>query len=197
MSLQEVHWWAGNAVRQTLAAYVDPPTAALVLSLLHPNPNSRPTAADALQLPCLCHMQPAPAASLTSPAETALAEDSTAALEADPAGAALVSGSTVESASAEAVSASAPVAEVGPAPAVSVAATIEAVPESALVSDTNEEQEMEAAESEALATAAAQTDETVDAVCTAQPTAYTAEESGCDTSRWPTDPPFWARTTCR
>ncbi len=63
-------------------------------------------------------MQPAPAASLPSPAETALAEDSTAALEADPAGAALASGSAVESASAEAISANVPVAEVGPAPAV-------------------------------------------------------------------------------
>ncbi len=140
-------------------------------------------------------MQPAPAASLNSLAETALAEDSTAALEAHPAGAALVSGSPVESASAEAVSASAPVAEVGPVPALNVAATIEAVPESALVFDTKEEQEMEAAESEALAIAAAQTDETVDAVCTAKATAYTAEN--CGTSKWPKDPPFWARTMCR
>lgn len=150
MCLQQVHWWAGNAVRETLAAYVDPTIAALVLSLLHPNPNSRPTAADALQLPCLHHVQHAPVGSLASsaepasmssaetalaspaetapasPAGTALAEDSTAALEVDPAEAAAAVTPTEESASAGASSAGAPAADFGPAPAADVAATAEA-----------------------------------------------------------------------
>lgn len=56
--MQAVHWWAGNAVRQRLAAHVDPATAQLVLALLKPGPGKRPSAAEALQQPCLLqHLQ--------------------------------------------------------------------------------------------------------------------------------------------
>ena len=137
------------------------------------------------------------AACSASPAEPALAEDSTAGLELDPAEAAAASSPIEESASAGAVAANAPVAEVNPAPAADLAATVETVSETAVVSDISEEEDEDAAEPDALASAAVETDETADAACSAQPAAYTAEDCSCDTSTWPRDPPFWAKTLCR
>ena len=58
LMVQAVHWWAGNAIRQSLAAHVDSATAQLVLALLKPAPGKRPSAVEALQQPCLLqHLQ--------------------------------------------------------------------------------------------------------------------------------------------